>query len=166
MSERITNKQDIERFVFAGKAHFTIRSRKTGTRFTFKVSASDDGKCYFVKVLNGPDNYRNYQYMGMIFVPKLEALRWTKKSKVSKDAPSFKAAAFFFSNIGHSSVEFFHEGKCGRCNKKLTVPESIQTGLGPVCSGGHRKPGLIATHEELRRIIEEDSEPEQQELFA
>lgn len=164
MSERITDKKDIERFVFAGKAHFTIRSRKTGTRFTFKVQASDDGKCYFVKVLNGPDNYRNYQYMGMIFEPKTEALRWTKKSKVSKDAPSFKAASFFFSNLGHPGIEFYHEGKCGRCNKKLTVPESIQTGLGPVCAGGRRRtPGLIATHEQLRQIIADD---EQQELFG
>ena len=28
----------------------------------------------------------------------------------------------------------YHVGKCGRCGKKLTDPESILTGLGPSCS--------------------------------
>ena len=28
----------------------------------------------------------------------------------------------------------YHVGKCGKCGKKLTTPESILTGLGPTCS--------------------------------
>lgn len=28
-----------------------------------------------------------------------------------------------------------HEGRCGKCGRRLTVPESIETGLGPECSG-------------------------------
>ena len=31
--------------------------------------------------------------------------------------------------------EFWHEGKCGRCGRKLTVPESIEAGIGPECAG-------------------------------
>jgi len=27
-----------------------------------------------------------------------------------------------------------HEGKCGRCGRKLTVPLSIETGIGPECA--------------------------------
>ena len=33
------------------------------------------------------------------------------------------------------TLTVFHDGKCGRCGRKLTVPESIQSGLGPVCAG-------------------------------
>ena len=32
-------------------------------------------------------------------------------------------------------AEVWHEGSCGRCGRKLTVPESIENGLGPVCAG-------------------------------
>jgi hypothetical protein len=27
----------------------------------------------------------------------------------------------------------WHEGSCARCGKKLTVPESIESGFGPEC---------------------------------
>ena len=32
------------------------------------------------------------------------------------------------------TVRALHSGCCGRCGRKLTVPESIDTGLGPVCA--------------------------------
>jgi hypothetical protein len=32
-------------------------------------------------------------------------------------------------------VTVFHEGRCGKCNRKLTDPTSIRIGLGPVCRG-------------------------------
>ncbi|MGQ4872128.1 MAG: DUF6011 domain-containing protein, partial [Candidatus Thorarchaeota archaeon] len=28
-------------------------------------------------------------------------------------------------------VRIWHEGKCGRCGRRLTVPESIESGYGP-----------------------------------
>ena len=30
-------------------------------------------------------------------------------------------------------VEIWHEGKCGKCGRPLTVPSSIENGLGPSC---------------------------------
>ena len=30
-------------------------------------------------------------------------------------------------------VEVWHEGCCGKCGKRLTVPSSIENGLGPEC---------------------------------
>jgi hypothetical protein len=32
-----------------------------------------------------------------------------------------------------SGWEFRHEGRCGRCGRTLTVPESIDSGFGPEC---------------------------------
>jgi hypothetical protein len=31
------------------------------------------------------------------------------------------------------NLEIWHEGRCGRCGRKLTVPESIHNGYGPEC---------------------------------
>jgi len=33
-----------------------------------------------------------------------------------------------------AQVQFWHEGRCGRCNRRLTVPESITLGFGPDCA--------------------------------
>ena len=33
-----------------------------------------------------------------------------------------------------ANVTVWHEGKCGACGRKLTVPDSIKSGIGPVCA--------------------------------
>jgi hypothetical protein len=30
-------------------------------------------------------------------------------------------------------IEVWHEGKCGKCGRTLTVPSSIESGIGPEC---------------------------------
>jgi hypothetical protein len=30
-------------------------------------------------------------------------------------------------------LEVWHEGRCGRCGRALTVPESVERGIGPEC---------------------------------
>lgn len=137
---RMTDVQDIARFVTAGKAYFTLRSVKTGTRFTYRVRASKDGNVLFAGVLDGTDNESHYAYMGLI---KGLHLVPTAKSKVSTDAPSSKGLSWFLEALtgGHvpSTVEFWHEGRCGCCGRRLTVPESIQNGIGPECIKRYRR---------------------------
>jgi hypothetical protein len=86
-----------------------------------------------VSVLNGPDNYSNYRYIGAIFGTEF---RSTKKG-ISIDAPAFKAFAWFNNRVNENrlpeNVAVYHEGRCGRCGRKLTVPESIKCGYGPEC---------------------------------
>ncbi len=122
-------------FIKAGKAIFTLENEKTGNRFTYKVKKCGEKELWFVSVLSGPDNYSNYKYLGTIFGT---TFRSTGKAKISKDALSFKAFNWL-NNFWNSSselpedVKVHHEGRCGRCGKRLTVPESIQTGFGPEC---------------------------------
>lgn len=33
-----------------------------------------------------------------------------------------------------NQLEYYHMGHCGRCNRELTVPESIINGIGPECA--------------------------------
>lgn len=140
--------EDVKRYMLAGKSTITIRSAKTQTRFTFKVTQKKDqstelpiANTYYVKLLNGSDNETSYTYMGMIrpnfHNPKVVEFALTRGSKVTTKAESFVAFSWLFDQLSKSvlpsTVEIWHEGVCGRCGRKLTVPESIAYGIGPVC---------------------------------
>jgi hypothetical protein len=132
---RMTTVESICTFAFAGNATLTLRSKKTGARFTYRLREKDGGKVTFVALLNGPDNETAYQYLGHYRGPDYSHGR---KSKISKDAASAQAFQFFAQCLAENhlpeSLEVYHEGRCGACGRKLTVPESILTGLGPECS--------------------------------
>jgi hypothetical protein len=125
----------IETFVLAGNAIFTLSNPNTGGRFTYRVRASKrDPSLRLVSVLTGPDNSSDYTYLGL--VNGEGRFFHGKKSTIASDAPSVKAFAWFWNHVENPAPAIVqHEGRCGRCNRKLTVPESIATGLGPECAG-------------------------------
>ncbi len=126
-------------FMLAGNAHVTFQSRRTETRFTYRVSAADPRPGdkrpppHFVSVLTGPDFY---EYLGCIFDRKVYS--HGRKSRIALDAPSAVAFAWVWKKLSggdmHSELAIYHEGRCGRCGRRLTTPESVATGLGPVCA--------------------------------
>ena len=122
-------------FVLAGNARFTLVSKRTGTRFTYKVNSGEAGRS-FVSVLTGSDNSNDYQYLGTIFADGF--FFHGTKSGIGRDAKSAKAFAFVWKYLTkcmlHDEVEVWHEGRCGKCGKVLTVPSSIESGMGPECS--------------------------------
>lgn len=136
---QITDPAKILRFATAGRALFTLVSEKTGQRFTYKVEAKkgdDSGEFFFVKVLTGTNNEHSYTYLGCITRGRFVDDR---KYRISRDAQSRKAFVWFWGRVSQgqelTSCECWHEGACGRCGRTLTTPESISTGLGPVCQG-------------------------------
>jgi hypothetical protein len=140
MRGRLLDPLDAERFALAGKATLTLVSTKTGNRFTYRVSISPDGACHFVALLNGPDNSTDYKYLGRIARSIFwEGRKTPRAGDIGRDAPSMKAFAFAWKAIMQGSIpstlEIWHEGHCGRCNRKLTVPSSIKHGFGPECFG-------------------------------
>ena len=139
-ARRISEATAIKSFALAGNATFTIVSSATGARFTFKIQAKKGVTgFFFVSVLNGSNNEADYAYMGIIIAgPAGCSFKRGAKSTIDPDAASMKAFAWFFENLRRAyvspTVEFWHEGRCGRCGRKLTVPSSIETGLGPECA--------------------------------
>ena len=124
-------------FIFAGNATFTLTSLKTGTSFTYRIAragSNRDNGPLFASVLTGPDNTRDYTYMGIVLQDE-KRIRNTRGSKVFGDAPSWRALEWFLQHVDSDAVEFRHEGRCGRCGRALTVPSSIDSGLGPECAG-------------------------------
>lgn len=141
LGHRFTCAADALNFIQAGNATITAVSVATGTRFTYRVRESNDGKLFFVSLLNGPDNTTSYTYMGIIRGNKFTR---TNNSKVTQDAPSYKAFVWLFDQLSMDrlppTVELYHEGRCGRCNRLLTVPESIEAGIGPECARHVHRP--------------------------
>lgn len=129
-------------FLMGGSATITIRSAKTGMRFTYKVSAPrEDGKLQtekpirFVKILTGPDNNTNYEYIG--YIRDSRFYYGGVKARVNLDSNGVRAFHYAFRFLAIERIpeklEVFHEGKCGRCGRKLTTPSSIQSGFGAKC---------------------------------
>jgi hypothetical protein len=136
------------KFFLAGNAYFTLKSKKTQTRYTYRVSrakSKEDNKpleLWFVSFLTGPDNWANYTYIGSVRPqpkPNTYTFSTTKASKLPMEAPPCKAISYAFECLSSLSsvpgVEVWHAGKCGRCGRLLTVPESIASGFGPECLG-------------------------------
>jgi hypothetical protein len=120
---------DISRFIYAGKSIFTLRSRRTDDHFTYKVKKKKEG-LYYVFVLE-----KGFEYIGIIndrrrFVP-------TSKNGRSSDELPLRAFKWSIDHIESgkipSELEFLHEGKCARCLRRLTDPESLRVGIGPEC---------------------------------
>ena len=126
-------------FFFGGKAIFTVAG--PSGRFTFRASRPKKGKTpnppVFIGVLTGPDNTANYTYMGILNV-KGEIVQ-TYASKFAKAATQVKVAEWAIRQViakkplpaGYS---IHHEGKCCRCGRTLTTPESCAAGIGPECA--------------------------------
>lgn len=131
---QLTRASDALAFILAGNATITLRSDVTGTRYTYRVRAAKDGSVHFVALMNGSNNEGDFQFMGIIRDGRYQPGR---KSHITPDAVCSKAFAWTLANLCinriPTALKIWHEGRCGRCHRKLTVPESIENGLGPEC---------------------------------
>lgn len=138
-NRRQLKKENLLKFILAGNATFTILNTETGGRFTYRIKQkeNEDGNKtpHFVSLLSGPDNESAFTYFGFIR-ENATFIYGGRKSRISREAPSVKAFEWFWRNLKNlRTVEVWHEGRCGACGRKLTVPESIESGLGPICAG-------------------------------
>lgn len=150
LRHNITNAADARNFILAGNATFTIVSKKTGRSFTYRVRAprekreDSDREVRFAGLLTGPNNEADYTFVGTIFV---EDARARDSFRVGRNAPNgdgTKALEWFLANLPKEGevderVEFWTEGRCGRCGRTLTVTDSIELGLGPICAQRGRR---------------------------
>lgn len=134
-----TNSEHIRKLLEAGNCTLTLKSNVTQKHYTYRIRrAKNKENCpiYFVSLLTGCDNESSYSYIG-IYSSETKAFRLTDKSKMNPDSIPVKAFMFLLKNLNNEeipdSLSIYHEGRCAKCNRKLTTPESIRTGFGPVC---------------------------------
>jgi hypothetical protein len=137
-----TDATDAKVYALAGHATLTLTSEKTGARYTYKINQLKDRESgemkplWFVALLSGPDNTSDYTYMGTIGAT--HEFRLTAKSAYKADSLPVRGFQFFWKHViaGQMApmLQVEHSGNCGRCGRLLTVPSSIQSGLGPECA--------------------------------
>jgi hypothetical protein len=136
--KNITPEQFIN-FIFAGRSVFTLENKESSNYITFKVK--EVKKNYKVipglfsvecKVLG--DNDYGYKFLGFLNTEKKEF------SRRYRDHSFIGYKTFFWllrnlENLGRfDKLSIYHEGKCCKCGMPLTVPESIDSGIGPECN--------------------------------
>lgn len=147
---QVTNLEVVKKF-FApamNSTTVTLVSKKTQTRFTYDIKRKEPREggaaenVWYVDLLSGPDNRADYTPLAVL-TKRQDRLTYhhAGRSKVSPDAPSAVALKWAIEQfvIGDSAealakVEVWHEGRCARCGRKLTVPTSVALGLGPECA--------------------------------
>jgi len=133
----LTAIKDIKIYMMGAYAKFTLVSQRTGEHLTYKTWIGTQSTIRFISVLSGPDEWT---YVGKLrrFADEI-FFSYTAKS-VSQDAKSARTLTWFLRhlNAGNTEklaqVQFLHSGKCCRCGRTLTTPESIAAGIGPVCA--------------------------------
>lgn len=148
---RLTTPESLGRYLLAGRAVITLRSLATQNRATLKLGRKrgDEGKPVeagpvFFRALAAPDNERDFHYLGCLVNG-----RYKKAQSYVREFPAAALAALWLARALHEGklgvvlrqAEVWHEGRCGRCGRALTVPESIESGFGPECR--KERPGRI-----------------------
>jgi len=124
-------------FFLGGHALFTV-SNPQGSYYTYKIQRPEGrSPRYFVNLLTGPDNESSYTYLG-ILDPGSFDFRLTRASRLGIDTAPVKVlrwALTIFRNGNRPPAGYAvqHQGKCCRCGRTLTTPESIDRGIGPDC---------------------------------
>ena len=128
-------------FVTAGKATFTVES-VTGHYYTYRITHKEANgnfsESWLISLLTGPDNTSSYTYLGKLN-PSTGAVTLTAGSKFTDNSTPVRVIRWALQIIwGYKELpagyNIHHEGRCGRCNRLLTVPSSIEGGIGPECA--------------------------------
>jgi hypothetical protein len=127
---------------------FTLRNRQTGEHRTFSIRTQKKDARFapgkrIISLLTGPDNTADYQSFGFVDdngIHVWEKLRggkvWHhKKSKYDWFAIMLWEAVTIPRGRFAREYEVMLEGRCVVCNRVLTEPRSIESGIGPVCAG-------------------------------
>jgi hypothetical protein len=112
----------------------TVVSPKTGEHRTFSIKTIQHGNLKdkrIIALLTGPSNEDDYTGFG--FIQDDGTIRvWAKHrgTQFEKFADLFDRPGYWASR----GVEYMAEGRCRRCNRLLTHPSSITSGIGPDCA--------------------------------
>ena len=126
-------------FIFAGRSVFTLENSSTGNYITFRIkSIKKQGKVvpneYGVEAKVLGDSSSGYTFMGFLNLNRGTFQEW---GSTQRGSISYVTFYWLMRNIGKledfNTLSIYHEGSCCKCGMPLTVPESIDSGIGPEC---------------------------------
>jgi len=116
----------------------TLKNPATGNHRTFQIRTQPDDSKFapgqrIVALMDGPDNVNSYRPFGFI-----SESGWINLWRKHRESKTFQTYAHMLRDPNHweenHSIEYLHEGRCRICNRKLTTPDSVESGIGPVCA--------------------------------
>lgn len=113
------------------KKHRTVRIKTQPKTSKFRPGAR------IISLLSGSDNETNYTGFGFVN-PNGKVYVWRNRRGSNGTPSTYERIARMVENIERfqeHGITYQLEGRCRACNKKLTDPVSIKTGIGPVCAG-------------------------------
>lgn len=127
---------------------FTIENSETGEFRTFKLETvyfqPDSKRMRVLSYLRGPSNSSDFEQFAFLFgscTADWKVKVWGSKRAVKGEPRSqherfgMLVEAIIRGQWTHASRYLVLEAeKCSRCGERLTVPESIRRGIGPVCA--------------------------------
>jgi hypothetical protein len=124
---------------------YTISSPRGGHR-TFDISTqAKDAKFAAGKrvlsLLVGPNNSQDYKGFGFVTDDGITVYRKYQTPTRNSETEMHGRMIWSLATLGEQSPFYVKgyrllvEGRCLVCNRKLTTPQSIESGIGPVCAG-------------------------------
>ncbi len=133
-------------YLIAGRSVVTVLNTRTEGRHTYRITAPGKtaaerakAEILFVSVLTGPENTSHYTYIG-ILVRRSGEFKLTAKSRFPRSDKRVAGFTWLMHQALRNRLDRFphvevrHHNHCGKCARLLTVPESIDTGLGKICA--------------------------------
>ena len=115
----------------------TVENTVRGTHRTFQIKTQKaDAKFApgerILSLLTGPDNTSSYTQIafvkddGRVYLwRRYQTEQYERLIRVLQRPNHYRTLG----------CVYHYEGRCRVCNRLLTTPESVQTGIGPVCAG-------------------------------
>ena len=143
---RLTTVEEVRNYLAGRHAKFTLVSKQTGNRYTFRFVPAKYDKSRYLEILRGPNNATDYLRIGRLyqnagFAPGAHPRPGWWFDPSHKQEPGSRGLQWFLTMLRESptdgwlnQMEFWHSGHCSKCGLELTNPESIARGLGPKCA--------------------------------
>jgi len=131
---------------------WTIRNRQTGEHRTFRVKTQPQDAQFaagkrILSLLTGADNSNSYKRFAFVSDNGDRVMVWRKFRGTDKRS-AYDMYALMLSSLAcpetedtdatrqwKAKYELMGEKRCIKCNRRLTHPESLITGIGPDCAG-------------------------------
>lgn len=116
--------------------HITMYNSETGQHRTIRIRTetwADKSEHRVAALLHSGDDWRSFGFVKVNQQNEAFIVPW-KKYRGTK----FEVFAKMISrpsDFEKRGIEYLLEGRCRRCNRVLTHPDSIKSGIGPICKG-------------------------------
>ena len=126
---------------------YTVQNTRTGEHRTFSVKTQKDNARFapgkrIVALLTGPNNEDDYKGFGFVDGSGRSIAVWSSKRGTTGKRSHFEWYANMLVDLICGGTEWAARGyvvlverTCRVCNRTLTEPESIRSGIGPICAG-------------------------------